>query len=191
MSEFVHTTLARTEQFVGAIFTVVTDNVTMSGGNTAKRDLVRTKGAVAVVALDEAGKVVLIRQYRHAVGQRLWELPAGLLDQPGEEPAAAAARELFEEADLTAGRYDLLLDLHTSPGFSDETIRIFLARELSVVAEAQRYHRSDEEADLTITRFDLDEAVAMVTRGEITNAAAVSGLLTAAHARNLGWSTLR
>ena len=191
MTAFVHETLSHTEQFAGAIFTVFTDEVTMSSGKTAKRDVVRNKGAVAVVALDDVDRVVLIRQYRHAVGQRLWELPAGLRDQAGEEPVAGAARELAEEADITAARYDMLIDMYNSPGFSDETIRIFLARELTPVPEAERYERTDEEADIEIAWFDLDEAVAMVFRGEITNAAAVGGLLAVARARDEGWATLR
>ena len=103
----------------------------------------------------------------------------------------AAARELAEETDLRAGRFDLLIDLHTSPGFSTETIRLFLARDLSPVPAADRHLRTDEEADIEIAWFDLDEAVAMVLRGEISNAAAVAGLLAAARTRDDGWATLR
>ena len=163
----------------------------MSGGGTVKRDVVVNKNAVVVVALDDVDRVVLIEQYRHAVGERLWELPAGLRDVEGEEPARTAARELAEEADLHAARFDLLVDLHTSPGFSAETVRIFLARELTPVPEDERHERTDEEADIRIVWRDLDEAVAMVLRGEITNAAAVGGLLSAARARDDGWATLR
>jgi 8-oxo-dGDP phosphatase len=191
MTAFVHATLSRTPRYAGPIFTVYTDEVTMSGGGTAKRDVTENKGAVGVVALDDAGRVVLVRQYRHAVHRRLWELPAGLRDVDGENLAITAGRELAEEADLAAGRWDLLVDLHTSPGFSNEMIRIFLARDLSTVPEQQRHQRTDEEADLEIAWVDLDEAVAMVLRGEITNAAAVGGLLAAARARDDGWTTLR
>lgn len=191
MTGFAHETLSRTERYPGPIFTVYTDEVTMSGGTTAARDVVAARGAVGVVALDDAGRVVLIHQYRHAVGARLWELPAGLRDVAGEEPVLTAARELAEEADLRAGRYDLLVDLHTSPGFTDESIRLFLARVLTEVPEPERHRRTDEEADLEVTRFDLDEAVAMIFRGEITNAAAVGGLLATARARDEEWATLR
>jgi ADP-ribose pyrophosphatase len=155
------------------------------------RDVVENLGAVGVVALDDMGRVALIRQYRHAVGQRLWELPAGLRDVDGEGLVHGAARELAEEADLVAGRYDLLIDLHTSPGFSNEVIRLFLARSLSPVPDSDRFHRTDEEAELEVAWVDLDEAVAMVFRGEITNAAAVGGLLATARARDEGWATLR
>ena len=191
MTAFAHETVSRTPRYEGPIFTVFTDEVTMSSGRTAARDVVQNKGAVGVVALDEVGRVVLIQQYRHAVGRQLWELPAGLLDVDGEDAATAAARELAEEADVTAAQWHLLIDLHNSPGFSTESIRVYLARELSAVAEAERHTRTDEEADLEITRVDLDEAVAMVFRGEITNAAAVGGLLAAARARDEGWVTLR
>jgi 8-oxo-dGTP pyrophosphatase MutT (NUDIX family) len=191
MTAFTHETLERTERYAGPIFTVYTDKVTMSGGGTATRDVVENKGAVGVVALDDVDRVALIRQYRHAVHGRLWELPAGLLDVAGESPAVAAARELAEEADLVAGRYDLLVELHTSPGFSDESIKIFLARELSPVPAGERHERQEEEADISLHWVDLDEALAMVFRGEITNAAAVGGLLAAARARQEGWATLR
>ena len=191
MTAFTHETLGRTTRYDGPIFQVYTDDVTMADGHTVRRDVVENLGAVGVVALDDVDRVVLIRQYRHAVGQRLWELPAGLRDVDGEALVRAAARELAEEADLIAGRYDLLIDLHTSPGFSNETIRLFLARDLSPVPDAERHQRTDEEAELEIAWFDLDEAVAMVFRGEITNAAAVGGLLAAARARDEGWATLR
>ncbi|GAA2218117.1 NUDIX domain-containing protein [Micromonospora olivasterospora] len=181
----------RRERYAGKIFSVVTDEVTMPGGGTSARDYVRHVGAVAVVALDDAGQVVLVRQYRHPVGKRLWELPAGLMDVSGEDLAAAAARELAEEADLTAGSIDVLVDLHSSPGFSDEVVRVFLARDLAEVPAGQRHERREEEADLQIVRVDLDEAVRMVLDGEITNAAAVAGLLAAARARDAGWSVLR
>ncbi|MGW4941942.1 NUDIX domain-containing protein [Actinoplanes sp. NPDC004185] len=191
MTAFAHETLSRTERYAGPIFTVYSDQVTMSGGGTAGRDVVVNKNAVVVVALDDVDRVVLIKQYRHAVGKRLWELPAGLCDVDGEDLVVTAARELAEEADLNAGRLDLLVDLHPSPGFSAEKVRIFLARELTPVPEDQRHERTDEEADIEIVWRDLDEAVAMVLRGEITNAAAVSGLLAAARAREDGWATLR
>lgn len=182
---------SRQECYSGSIFNVVSDEVTMPDGRTAVRDHVRHVGAVAVVALDDAGQVVLIRQYRHPVGRRLWELPAGLMDVDGEDLPAAALRELAEEADLSAATVDLLVDQHSSPGFSNELVRIFLARELAEVPAAQRHERRDEEADLQVVRLDLDEAVSMVLAGEITNAACVAGLLAAARARDTGWSSLR
>jgi ADP-ribose pyrophosphatase len=178
---------ARHERFHGAVFSVVTDEVAMPDGRYVERDYVRHIGAVAVAAVDEADRIVLIRQYRHAVGTELWELPAGLMDVAGEELPAAAARELAEEADLTAARWQLLLDLHSSPGYSNEVVRVYLARDLTEVPEAQRHQREHEEAGLTCRRVPLDEAVAMVLRGEITNASAVAGVLAAARLRDTGW----
>jgi 8-oxo-dGDP phosphatase len=191
VTAFAHETVGRTSRYDGPIFHVYTDEVTMADGHTVKRDVVENLGAVGVVALDDVDRVALIRQYRHAVGERLWELPAGLRDVDGESLVHGAARELSEEVDLLADRWDLLIDLHTSPGFSNEVIRLFLARSLSPVPSEDRFHRTDEEAELDVTWFDLDEAVAMVFRGEITNAAAVGGLLAAARARDEGWATLR
>jgi len=191
VTTFQHETLSRTQRYAGPIFSVFTDQVTMSGGGAAERDVTVNKGAVGVVAIDDVDRVVLIKQYRHPVGRKLWELPAGLRDVGGEDLVVAAARELAEETDLRAGRFDLLIDLHTSPGFSTERIRLFLARDLRPVPDAERYARTDEEADIEIAWFDLSEAVAMVLRGEITNAATVAGLLAAARTRDEGWATLR
>jgi 8-oxo-dGDP phosphatase len=135
--------------------------------------------------------VVLIRQYRHPVGQRLWEVPAGLRDVSGEDMLLTARRELAEETEYSAARFDLLVDLQTSPGFSNETIRMYLARDLTPVPDGERHERTDEEADLEIAWFDLDEAVAMILRGEVTNASTVAALLAAHRAREEGWAKLR
>ena len=191
MTTFDHETLDRVERYAGPVFTVYSDRVTMSSGGAATRDVVENKGAVGIVALDDVGRVVLIRQYRHPVRQRLWEVPAGLRDVHGEDLLITARRELAEETDYTAERLDLLVDLYTSPGFSNETIRMFLARDLTPVPVADRHQRMDEEADLEIAWFDLDEAVAMTLRGEISNCSTVAALLAAARARDDGWATLR
>jgi 8-oxo-dGTP pyrophosphatase MutT (NUDIX family) len=180
----------RIPRYEGQIFTLVTDKVEMPGGKVVTRDYVRHPGAVGVVPYDDR-RVLLVRQYRPALGRELWELPAGLVDVAGEEAPVTAQRELGEEADLRAGRLDLLVDLHLSPGMSNERIRLFLARDLSPVPDADRHERHDEEAVLTASWFDLDEAIAMIFRGEITNASAVGGLLATAQARDAGWSTLR
>jgi 8-oxo-dGTP pyrophosphatase MutT (NUDIX family) len=166
-----------TERFHGAVFDLVTDEVVMPDGSTAARDYIRHGGAVAVVAIDSDERVALVRQYRHAVREVLWELPAGLLDVPGEDPAVAAARELAEEAGLVAARWEPLVAVYTSPGLSNEIIRIFLAEELSPVGAEFAYTREFEEAQLTTHVVPLTEAVAMVDRGEITNGPSALGLL--------------
>ena len=183
MTEHAYDVRSSTERFNGTMFRVVSDEVTMPGGGVAVRDYLVHPGAVGVVAIDGEGRVVLVRQYRHPVRRRLWELPAGLIDKPGEDLAATAARELAEEADLAAGRLEPLIDLHTSAGCSSESIRLFLARDLREVPPPERHQRFDEEADMVVRRFHLDEAVQMIFNGEITNAAAVAGVLAAAH----GW----
>ncbi|WP_245906427.1 NUDIX domain-containing protein [Mycolicibacterium palauense] len=162
--------------YTGKIFALRADEVAMPGGGTARREVVEHYGAVAVVALDEGGNVAMVYQYRHPLGRRFWELPAGLLDVDGEEPSVTAARELREEAGLAARDWGVLIDVVAAPGFSDESVRVYLATGLSEVGRA---HATDEEADMTMRWFPLAEAVAMVFRGEIVNSLAVSGLLAA------------
>ncbi|OEY04405.1 ADP-ribose pyrophosphatase [Corynebacterium sp. BCW_4722] len=158
------------------ILAVRRDTVTMPGGGSAKREIVEHFGAVAVVALDAAGRVALVEQYRHSVGARLWELPAGLLDIHGEEALVCAKRELVEEAGLEADSWEVLVDLVTSPGFAEEAVRVFLARG---IREVEQPEAEDEEADMQLRWVALDEAAAMVLRGEIVNSIAVSGILAA------------
>ncbi len=166
-----------TKQFSGAIFDVVTDRLTMADGAVHPRDVVYKRGAVAVVALDAQGNVVLVRQYRHAARQYLWEIPAGLLDVDGEDPAATAVRELAEEADLLADRIEPLFSLFTSPGFTNETTHVYLAQGLSEVAEPDRHVRHAEEADMQTKIVPLATAIDMIFSGEITNAVSVAALL--------------
>jgi 8-oxo-dGDP phosphatase len=182
---------SRTEQFKGPVFRIVTDEVEMPGGGVANRDYMVHVGAVGVIALDADGRVVLVRQFRHPVGRYLWELPAGLIDVAGEALDRAAVRELEEEADLTAGKLEVLIDIHTTPGSSNEVIRLFLATDLSPVPAERRHERRDEEADLQVRHFDLDEAIAMGLRGELTNAACLVGLFAAARVRDTGWKLTR
>lgn len=162
----------------GKILALRTDEVRMPGGATAEREIIEHYGAVAVAAVDDDGRLAMVYQYRHAVGRRLWELPAGLLDEPGEDPADAAARELWEEAGLRARDWRVLVDVASSPGFSDESVRVYLARGLRHVGRPEASH---EEADLSVHWLTLDEAVDWVLAGEIVNATAAAGVL-AAHA---------
>lgn len=167
--------------YSGAIVALRVDTVAMPGGRAAKREVVEHHGAVVVLALDDADRVALIRQYRHPLGMRIWELPAGLLDVDGEDPVRGAARELAEEVGLAAQRWSVLVDIAASPGFTDETLRIYLAEGLS---EVDRPVPEDEEADIEICRVPLGEAVSMALNGEIINGAAVSGILALAAVRS-------
>jgi 8-oxo-dGDP phosphatase len=171
------TTVASTDVYVGKILALRADEVSMPGGGQARREVVEHPGAVAVVALDEYDQVVLIHQYRYPLGRRLWELPAGLLDVAGEDPLRTAQRELAEEVGLAAEQWSVLVDVASSPGFTDQSERVYLAHTLSDVDRPRAV--GDEEADLVIRRVPLSEAVGKVFTGEIVNAPAVSGLLAA------------
>lgn len=175
----------------GMIWDVVAETVDLGAGGTVRREYIDHPGAVAVVALDELGRVLLLRQYRHPAGRELWEPPAGLLDVAGEDAQVAAARELAEEADLVADRWDVLVDFYTSPGGSNEAIRIFLARGLSEVPLEERFSREAEELEMEPRWVPLEEAVLAVLDGALHNPAAVVGVLAARAARDAGWSTLR
>lgn len=163
---------------IGKIVGLRADEVVMPDGGAATREVVEHYGAVAIAALDAGNRLTLVHQYRHAVGTRLWELPAGLLDQQGEHAVDAASRELVEEAGIAASRWDTLVDVATSPGFTDEVVRVFLARELTPV---DREVHGGEEADLVISTVALDDAVRMALAGELRNGPTVAGVL-AAHA---------
>lgn len=169
--------LASERPFTGRIASVRVDTVAMPGGGSARREVVEHMRAVAVVALDEAGRVTMIEQYRHPLRRRVWEIPAGLMDIDGEPPVAAAARELVEEVGLTADRWSVLADVASSPGFCTESVRVYLATGLAEVPPPEKL---DEEADLRIVRVPLGEAVDAVLRGDIVNATAICGLLAAA-----------
>ncbi|MFC7492572.1 MULTISPECIES: NUDIX domain-containing protein [unclassified Knoellia] len=175
----------------GRVWDVVRDEVDLGDAGTHVRDYVRHPGAVGVLALDDSGRICLIQQYRHPIRTRDWEIPAGLLDVEGEPVWEAAARELHEEADLVAGRLDVLVDLRPSPGGLDEAIRVYLARELSFVADSDRHVREAEEHGMPLVWVPLDDAVAAVLEGRVQNAILVSAVLAAQVARQGSWDTLR
>ncbi|MEU4698535.1 NUDIX hydrolase [Nonomuraea dietziae] len=177
------------EHFKGYVIGVRTDTVRMPGDEVADRDYVVHPGSVAVLALDEDDRVLLIRQYRHPTRHLLWELPAGIRDVEGEPLAATAARELAEEAGYQAGTWHTLVDLYTSPGMSDERIRVFLARDLSKVEID--FDRRHEEFDMPVEWVPLADAVERALMGMIHNSPTVAGILAAYAASVEGFALLR
>jgi len=183
-----HEVVASDVVYVGRVISIRRDRVTMPGDTVSQRDVVVHPGAVGVIALDEQGRVLLVSQYRHPVRRRLEELPAGLLDHPGESALVAAQRELMEEAGLAADTWSVLVDTLTSPGMTDEAIRIFLARD---VRQVERDVQEHEEAEMTTEWIDLELAVRRVLAGELENAMCAVGVLAADRAVRDGFATLR
>ena len=178
--------------FNGRIFDLVRETVDLGDHGSVTREYLHHTGAVIVLALKEIDGVdhaVMIRQYRHPVRRSEWELPAGVRDVDDEAPVLTAARELAEEVELRAERWDLLVDLFASPGSTSEVMRIFLARDISEVTDGV-FERTGEEAGITGMWVPLDDAYAAVLGGRIHNPGAVVGIMAAWGARQQGWSTL-
>lgn len=163
----------RTPVYRGRVFQLVKENVTLENGRTADLEFVEHPGAAAIVPLTESGQVVLIHQYRHAVGGRIWEIPAGTLEA-GEPPLACARRELVEETGFEAADWQPIGEITPVPGYSNERIHIFLASGLRPARQAL-----DADEVIAVHRFDLAEAAAMIARGEIQDAKSICGLLLA------------
>ncbi|WP_392508464.1 NUDIX domain-containing protein [Naumannella halotolerans] len=176
----------REVRHAGHVTTYVTDTVQSPDGSTLTRDWTEHPGAVGVIALDAEDHVVLVEQYRHPAGFRLFEPPAGLLDVAEEGWLVGAQRELAEEAMLAADRWDVLVDMFTSPGASGESVRIFLARDLRPVARPDGFELEGEEADMSIVRAHLDDLLDGVFAGRLQNPLLVAGCLAAAHALRTG-----
>jgi 8-oxo-dGDP phosphatase len=180
------------ERYRGKIINVRIDTIRSPDGNTAEREVVEHPGAVGVLALDESRRVLMIRQYRHPVGRLLWELPAGLRDVAGEPLLQTARRELMEETGYRAARWDVLVDYFSSPGILTERLRVFLARGLELVPEAERdFVPENEEAHLLVDWVPLEEAISLVLAGELHNGVAVVGILAAHAASADGFGRLR
>ena len=157
--------------YEGHVLSLDVDEVEEPGGVRGTREVVRHRGSVAMLPVDETGRVLLVRQYRYAVGAYVWELPAGRLDA-GETPEEGARRELVEEAGLEAGRVEPLLSFYTTPGFCDEVIHVFRATDLRVVPA-----RPEEDERIETTWLALEEALAMIDRGEIKEGKTLIALL--------------
>jgi len=176
--------------FAGRVWDVVTDTVVLPSGEQVIRDVVRHPSAVAVLALDERDRVLVVHQYRHPVGATLWELPAGLLDIDGEDVQGAARRELWEETHHEALSWWVLADFFSSPGFCDEAIRIYLARGVSLAA-GEQHERHGEERDMPVEWIPLETLRDQILAGELHNPVLVVAVLAACASRADGWRTLR
>ena len=175
----------------GHIVDFVEDEVQAPDRATVRREYLRHPGAVAVIALDESERVALVRQYRHPVRHRLVEPPAGLLDVSGEDYLTGVQRELAEEVALAAGRWHVLVDLFSTPGILSESIRVYLARDLSSTAAPDGFVREGEEADMDVVWAPLTELVEAVLAGQLHSPSLVSGVLAAEASRQRGWASLR
>jgi 8-oxo-dGTP pyrophosphatase MutT (NUDIX family) len=182
--------VAASEQLRNWLITVRTDRVQMPDRSYAERTVVTHPGAVAVLALDDAQRVLMIRQYRHPVGRLLWEIPAGLRDADGEAPLRTAQRELLEETGYRAREWHTLVDYFSSPGFSSERIRIFLARGIEPAGEVA-HEREHEEKFIVADWVPLDEAVRLMLAGKLHNGPALTGVLAGYAACSEGFSGLR
>ncbi|NIK57599.1 NUDIX domain-containing protein [Kribbella shirazensis] len=183
-------TSSETVHETGRVISVRRDAIEPPGGEPFVRDVVVHPGAVGVVALDENNRMLLVRQYRHPVGYKLLEAPAGLLDVQGEQYRLGGERELWEETATKAADWRILVDAFTSPGLTDEAVRIFLARDLSPADES--FERLHEEADMETVWAPLIDVVGAVLAGHLQNPILVMGSLAAWTALNgPGFETLR
>ncbi len=164
--------MATRDIYRGRIVHLTIEEVTLPNGHVTPLEIVRHPGAAAVVTLDDDGCVVLLRQYRHAAGGYLWEVPAGKLD-PGESPSTCAARELQEEAGLAADRLEHLGSIVTCPGFCDEVIHLFLATQLRSVP----INRGADEVIDAIETVPLRDAMERIRRGQIRDAKTIAALV--------------
>ena len=156
--------------YTGRVITVNVDTVTLPNGLTVDLEIVRHPGAAAVVPLKDDGTVILIRQFRHAAGGFIYEIPAGKLD-PGEDPRVCAARELEEEIGYRAGQLDLHSSIFTAPGFTDEVIHIYKATRLT-----RGRQQLDRDEVLEVIEMPLVEAIRMIETGAIRDAKSIVGL---------------
>jgi ADP-ribose pyrophosphatase len=175
--------LAEQLRFTGAKWSVWSETVDIDG-HVVVRDVLRHPGAVAVAAVDDEGRLLLIRQYRHPVATFMWEIPAGLLDKPGEDLVECARRELAEEAGVTARTWSPLLELALSPGGTSERITIFLATGLTVDPGSRERTGEAEERELPQLWVTISEAIERCLDGSITNATAVATILALAARRD-------
>ncbi|MBS4176444.1 NUDIX hydrolase [Lederbergia citrea] len=166
MKKFEEKTISTNNIFKGKIISLQVDEVELPDGKTAKREMVKHPGAVAVIAMTENGKIIMVEQYRKALERSLLEIPAGKLE-PGEQPKLTAARELEEETGYTAGNLEHLISFYTSPGFADELIHLYIAKELKKVENPRA---GDEDEFVELHKLTIEEAVKCVEDRRIYDA---------------------
>lgn len=171
-------TLRSERIYEGKILNLRVDTIRMEDGRRAQREVVEHGAAVAIVPIDSSGKVVLVRQYRRAVDKELLEVPAGMIDQ-GEEPDAAVQRELQEETGYRAERIRKLAGFWVAPGYTSEFIHVYLAEGLVESSLA-----ADDDEAIDVETHSLDDALAMIDRGEICDGKSIVGLLALARERS-------
>jgi len=157
----------------GKAFRVVSENITLPNGSTTEMDVIRHPGAAAIVPLADSETVILIRQYRHAVRDHIWEIPAGTLE-PGEAPLDCARRELTEETGYSAGTFEKIGEIVPVPGYSDERIHLFVASGLTAGDQ-----NLDEGEWLEVHRTPFAEVLEMIRSGKIVDGKTITGLLLA------------
>ncbi|MEP7159528.1 MAG: NUDIX hydrolase [Dermatophilaceae bacterium] len=186
--------LAHEMLHAGMVFDMVADCIDLGDGGVVTREYLEHPGAVVIVALrgePGAEEIALIQQYRHPMAVTEWEFPAGLLDVDGEPPWEAARRELAEEIDVRAGRWDVLADYVASPGGMGEALRIYLARDLTPVPSDELHEREAEEVGMPIGWLDLGDALDVALSGRVNNSALLIGIFAGHAARARGWASLR
>ncbi|WP_223702417.1 NUDIX hydrolase [Sutcliffiella deserti] len=166
MDHLKETTIKKEKLFSGKIIDLYLEDVTLPNGKTSKREIIKHPGAVAVIAITEENKIVMVRQYRKAMEKVLVEIPAGKLDK-GEEPMSTAKRELEEETGYTCESLTPLISFYTSPGFADELVHLFVANGLR---KDTIEHQLDEDEFVDLLEVTLDEAQQMIDNQEIYDA---------------------
>ena len=159
----------------GRVFTVQIESITLPNGHPLEAEMVRHPGSVVLVPVTDEGALVLVRQYRHAVGRPVWELPAGTL-KPGEAPESAAARECQEETGLIPERLDYLGAYYPTPGYCDEIMHFYRATGLRKPRPGDPEAHADEDEDIETGRFDRDQMRGMIASGEIVDLKTIGGL---------------
>ena len=166
--------LQRDVLYHGRVFDLIVDQVEYPSGNKSVREIAHHPGGAVVVPVLDDGRVVLVRQLRYPLGKRILELPAGKLS-PGEDPMAAAGRELEEETGWVAGKLEKLTSIYTTPGFCDEELHIYLATDLKETSTGHK--REEGEFSMTVEMVSLQEAVGMIEQGELQDSKTIIGLL--------------